>query len=75
MLELNKIHCGDCLEVMKTFPDNCISSIVTDPPYGLNSGGDVLGFGLMFNMLCFVLPGLVVAGIGSAVSKKVVRRL
>ena len=27
---------GDCLEVMKTWPDNCIDSIITDPPYGLN---------------------------------------
>jgi DNA modification methylase len=23
---------GDCLAVMKTFPDNWIGSIVTDPP-------------------------------------------
>lgn len=26
---------GDCLEVMKTFPDNHFGCIVTDPPYGL----------------------------------------
>ncbi len=30
---------GDCLEVMKTFPDNHFSSIVTDPPYGLSFMG------------------------------------
>lgn len=30
---------GDCLEVMKTFPDNHFSSIVTDPPYGLKFMG------------------------------------
>lgn len=29
------IH-GDCLEVMKSFPDNHFSAIVTDPPYGLS---------------------------------------
>lgn len=26
---------GDCLEVLKTIPDNSVDSIVTDPPYGL----------------------------------------
>ena len=33
-MKANKIICGDCLEVMQGFPDNCIDSIVTDPPYG-----------------------------------------
>ena len=33
-MKINKIICGDCLEVMQGFPDNCIDSIVTDPPYG-----------------------------------------
>ena len=27
---------GDCLEVLKTIPDNSVDSIVTDPPYGLS---------------------------------------
>ena len=35
-LPINQIIQGDCLEVMKTWPDNCIDSIITDPPYGLN---------------------------------------
>jgi len=39
MLELNKIHQGDCLELMKTMPDNSVDSIVTDPPYGLSFMG------------------------------------
>lgn len=30
---------GDCLEVMKTLPDNHLSAIVTDPPYGLKFMG------------------------------------
>lgn len=30
---------GDCLEVMKTFPENHFSSILTDPPYGLKFMG------------------------------------
>lgn len=35
-MELNKIHNGNCLEVLKGFPDNSIDSCVTDPPYGIN---------------------------------------
>ena len=27
---------GDCLEVLKTLPDNSVDSVVTDPPYGLS---------------------------------------
>ena len=30
----NTIICGDCLEVMKEWPDKCISLCVTSPPYG-----------------------------------------
>jgi site-specific DNA-methyltransferase (adenine-specific) len=31
---LNKIICGDCLEVMKELPDKCIDMILCDLPYG-----------------------------------------
>lgn len=31
----SKIYCGNCLEIMKNFPDNYIDTIITDPPYGL----------------------------------------
>jgi len=31
--------CGDCIDEMKAFPDNCVDSIVTDPPYGINFMG------------------------------------
>lgn len=34
MLELNKVHCGDCLKLMADIPDDSVDSIVTDPPYG-----------------------------------------
>ena len=27
------LYHGDCLDILKKFPDNCIDSIVTDPPY------------------------------------------
>lgn len=33
------IHHGDCLDVLKTMPDNSVDSIVTDPPYGLSFMG------------------------------------
>lgn len=35
MLELNKIHHGDCLELMKDIPDKSINLIVIDPPYNI----------------------------------------
>ena len=33
------LHQGDCLEVLRTIPDNSIDSVVTDPPYGLSFMG------------------------------------
>lgn len=36
-MEVNKLYVGNNIEVLKTFPDNCIDSIITDPPYGLTS--------------------------------------
>jgi len=33
MLELNKIYCGDCLDVMKQIDSNSIDLVVTSPPY------------------------------------------
>jgi len=30
---VNKIICGDCLEVMKDIPDNSIDMVLTSPPY------------------------------------------
>ena len=32
---INKIICGDCLEVMKCIPDKAVDLVLTDPPYGL----------------------------------------
>ena len=37
--EINTVVCGDCLEVMKDWPENSIDTIITDPPYGLNFMG------------------------------------
>lgn len=36
MLKLNKVHQGDCLEIMKKIDNNSIDIIVTDPPWGVN---------------------------------------
>jgi DNA modification methylase len=34
--EVDRIIQGDCLDVIKTFPDDCIDLIVTSPPYADN---------------------------------------
>lgn len=31
--EINKIYCGDCIQVMKRMPDEFVDLIVTSPPY------------------------------------------
>jgi len=41
-LPINQIICGDCIEVMKTFPNLSIDLVVTSPPY--NVGKDY-GYG------------------------------
>lgn len=33
------VSLGDCIEVMRTLPENSVDSIVTDPPYGLGFMG------------------------------------
>lgn len=35
-MELNKIYHGDCLEIMKTFPDKSVDFVITDPPFGVD---------------------------------------
>jgi modification methylase len=34
-MEYDYIECGDCLELMKGIPDECIDLIITSPPYNL----------------------------------------
>ena len=38
---INKVICGDSLEIMKGMPDKCVDLVVTDPPYGVKLGYDV----------------------------------
>ena len=51
MIELNKIHNMDCLEYMKTVPDNFYDLCLTDPPYGIK-----------INKMNFVTSGAVKVG-------------
>jgi site-specific DNA-methyltransferase (adenine-specific) len=41
MIETGKIINGDCIEVMKTFPEGSIDLLVTSPPYNVNITYDV----------------------------------
>lgn len=55
MLELNKIYQGNCLEVLKTFPDKSIDCCVTSPPYwGLRNYGVEGQLGLEPKMQDFI---------------------
>jgi hypothetical protein len=38
-LSAYELHQGDCLDVLRTMPDNSVDAIVTDPPYGLSFMG------------------------------------
>jgi site-specific DNA-methyltransferase (adenine-specific) len=51
MIEINKIHCMDCLEGMKLIPDKYFDLIVTDPPYGIG-----------INKMNFVTSGAIKVG-------------
>ena len=35
MLEVNKIYCANCLDLMKDIPDKSVDLILTDPPFGI----------------------------------------
>jgi len=35
-MKINNIIKGDCIPILKKFPNNCIDLIITDPPYGDN---------------------------------------
>jgi len=40
-LELNKIHQGDCIELLKQLPNDSIDLIFADPPYNLQLSGEL----------------------------------
>ena len=41
---MNRIHHGDCLDLLAQLPDECIDLVVTSPPYNLRSGGRCRGW-------------------------------
>lgn len=56
------LYCGDCLDIMKTLPDNSVDAVVTDPPYGLSFMGkkwdyDVPGVDIWRECLRVMKPG------------------
>ena len=36
---VSRLYDGDCLDAMRSMPDNSVDSVVTDPPYGLSFMG------------------------------------
>jgi site-specific DNA-methyltransferase (adenine-specific) len=34
-LEIDRIYCGDCLDLMREMPDKGVDLVLTDPPYGI----------------------------------------
>ena len=38
--ELDRVHLGDCVELMKQLPDKCVDCVVTDPPYGIGESNE-----------------------------------
>jgi DNA modification methylase len=40
MPETGRIYVGDCLEIMRSWPDNFVDLVLCDPPYGLNYNND-----------------------------------
>lgn len=36
---INKVICGDCMEILPMIPDGVIDAVVTDPPYGIQFTG------------------------------------
>ena len=45
MVEMNKIYNQDCLEFMRSLPDNFFDLVITDPPYGIDYGKLLKGKG------------------------------
>src|SRR5689334_12448941 len=52
LLMVHDIFQGDCLDVMKSFPDNHFSAIVTDSPYGLHFMGKSWDYEIP-SIMCF----------------------
>src|SRR3990167_4934118 len=70
-MDVNKIICGDSLEVLKTFPDESIDCCITSPPY--DNLRDYQGFSFDFEGIAKELyrvmkeGGVIVWVVGDAV--------
>lgn len=40
MIEMNKIVCGDCFDLLKEIPSDSVHAVITDPPYGISILGN-----------------------------------
>lgn len=38
----NKIINADCLDILRQLPDKCVDLLLTDPPYGIDYGGQLI---------------------------------
>lgn len=47
-LPSDHIHNGDCLEYMKTMPDECVDLVITDPPFNIGKKYDSYADNLKF---------------------------
>lgn len=56
-LPINQIVCGDCLEIMADWPDNCVDLVLTDPPYGVRKKEDWDAWEYFINNLNYWLDG------------------
>ncbi len=43
--ETGVIYQGDCLDIMRGWPDKCVDLVLTDPPYGIGYGSLLKGKG------------------------------
>lgn len=39
---INKIINADCLDILRQLPDKCVDLLLTDPPYGIDYGGQLI---------------------------------
>lgn len=62
MIDRYALHLGDCLEVLRSIPNDSVDAVVTDPPYGLSFMGkkwdyDVPGTEIWVECLRVMKPG------------------
>ena len=41
-IQIDTIYQGDCLEILKTFPDRSVDLVFADPPYNMQTEGELL---------------------------------